>query len=130
MTRTRLIALVVAAAALAWVAAIALASRTPEAVKAPGGRISVNLDDYRFSVERIRVRPGPFRMEVRNVGRVPHAVVLIREDSGGEAGRVITRKPGETGVLDIEKVNRGTYRFLCPLSHHEDLGMWGTLVVR
>jgi len=130
MTRRTVLAATGAVLAMAWIAVIAIGSAKDDPVRARDGRITVTMDDFRFSVERIRTRPGPFRMEVRNEGRVPHAVQLVRARTGGEAGRVITRRPGESGVLEVEKVNRGRYRYLCPLPQHEDLGMYGELIVR
>ena len=131
MTRTQALVLAAGAAAVAAVAAaVALGSRQPEPVRARDGRVTLVMDDFRFAPQRVRVRPGPLRLEVRNAGRLPHALRLERAGTGGEAGRILTRKPGATGVLEVAKVNRGRYRYYCPLSHHDDLGMHGELIVR
>jgi plastocyanin len=131
MTRTRLLVLAATVAILAAVAtALALGARQPDPVRARDGRIALRMDDFRFTPQRIRARPGPLRIEVANAGRLPHAVRLVRAGTGGEAGRVLTRRPGESAVLEVEQVNPGRYRFVCPISHHEELGMHGVLIVR
>ena len=131
MTRTQIVLIAACAAALAAVAvAVAVGSGQPDPVRARDGRVELVMDDYRFTPQRVRVPPGPLRLEVRNAGRLPHALRLERLNTGGEAGRILTRKPGMTGVLEVEKVNRGRYRYFCPLSHHDELGMHGELIVR
>ena len=110
--------------------ALALGAREPDPVRARDGRVTLRMDDFRFTPQRVRVPAGPLRIEVVNGGRLPHALRLERRGTGGEAGRVLTRRPGESAVLEVEKVNRGRYRYFCPLSHHDDLGMYGELIVR
>ena len=131
MTRTHALlaaAAVVVVAAVA--AALALGSGQPDPVRARDGRVALTMVDFRFKPQRVRVPAGPLRIEVRNAGTLPHALRLERASTGGEAGRVLTRKPGESAVLEVEQVNRGRYRYFCPLSHHDDLGMHGELIVR
>jgi plastocyanin len=118
-----------AVALLAGGVALAASQGAPEPVRARDGRIVITMDDFRYEPQRIRAAKGRLRIEVRNVGRLPHALRLIRTRTGGEAGRILTRKPGEEGLLEV-KVNRGSYRYFCPLSHHDELGMYGQLVVR
>ena len=43
--------------------------------------------------------------------------------------KVSSLLPGDRASQD-RRVRKGTYRFFCALSNHEELGMYGTLVVR
>lgn len=128
MPSKRPIVIGLAALAVAAVAvAVALGARQPEPVRAREGRVDLRMDDFRFTPQRVRARAGELRIAVRNEGRLPHALRLMR--GGDERGRVLTRKPGEDEVLEV-RLSPGRYRYICPLSHHEELGMHGVLVVR
>jgi plastocyanin len=131
MTRTHALLLAAAVVVVAAVAtALALGEEQPDPVRARDGRVALTMTDFRFAPQRVRVPAGRLRIEVRNAGTLPHALRLERVNTGGEAGRVVTRKPGANGVLEVEQVNRGRYRYYCPLAHHDDLGMHGELIVR
>ena len=128
MPSKRPILILAAAAVVAAVAVtVALGARQPQPVRAREGRIEVRMDDFRFAPQRIRARAGALEIAVHNEGRLPHALRLMR--GGDERGGVPTRKPGESEVLEVE-LGPGRYRLVCPLSHHEELGMHGVLVVR
>ena len=126
-SRRTLTVAAVAAVLVIAVAVAAVAQRPEAAVTVRDRAAALTMVDFRFHPQALRAQRGRIRLEFRNAGRLPHAVRLMRGDA--EAGRVLTRKPGETGVLDV-KVNPGVYRYVCPLSHHEELGMYGTLHVR
>jgi len=88
---------------------------------------AVTLDDYLIRPEKLRV-PGGGALTVRvtNRGRLGHTF-RIR----GKSRNVLaftTIQPGESKTRTF-KLNRGTYTMYCVLANHEELGMYGTLVV-
>jgi|SRR5687768_13278896 plastocyanin len=95
--------------------------------RARDGRVAIALDDFSVSPQRVRARAGETTFELVNQGRIGHNFHLIGRD--GEPVAVTTLLPGdrETATARLE---RGDYRMVCTVSNHEELGMYGTLVVR
>ena len=91
------------------------------------GRVAITLDDFSISPQRLRARAGETTFSIVNEGRIGHNFHVI--GSSGEPVAVTTLLPGdrETATADLR---RGTYRMVCTVSNHEELGMRGTLVVR
>jgi len=91
------------------------------------GEVAMTLDDFSLTPQRLRVPPGPTTFSLANRGRIGHNFHVV--GSRGEPIAVTTLLPGdrETATADLR---RGTYRMLCTVSNHEELGMYGTLVVR
>jgi plastocyanin len=91
------------------------------------GRAAIVLDDFSIRPQTIRARPGRIAFDLVNRGRVGHNFHLRR--GAGEPLEVTTLLPGdrETATADLR---RGDYRMVCTVSNHEELGMYGTLVVR
>ena len=107
--------------------ALALTRGQDAPTPARGGSIDVRLTDFRYHPQRISAEPGPLTFELRNEGRLPHNFRLLR--NGNEVVQIRTLKPGATASV-VRRVRAGTYRFLCPLQNHAELGMYGSLVVR
>jgi plastocyanin len=110
-------------------AAVILAGcrEAPEPVRAENGRLTVAQVDYRFEPQRIRAAAGRLRLTVVNRGRLPHT---LRVAGGGrEWLRVRSQLPGERSTV-AARLPRGDYKLVCAIGNHEELGMWGTLVVR
>lgn len=121
----RTLAVIVAAALLTGAFGL-LRPHQPTAARARGNRIAIALGDYRLKPQRVVAHRGLLTIELRDAGRVPHAFHLLRGDR--VTGRQRTLKPGAAGVLTVH-VRPGSYRMLCPLSNHSELGMYGTLTV-
>ncbi len=127
--RARLAVPVACALALALVVAGALAARggEPRAARAQDGRIAIAMRDFRFQPQRIRASPGELTFEVHNRGRLAHTF-RVR----GEKGEVIEEpslRPGERRTV-TGRFAPGEYRIFDVLSNYEELGMYGTLIVR
>jgi plastocyanin len=99
----------------------------PEA-RARDGRVAVRLDDFRYRPQQIRAAPGRLRLDFVNQGRLAHTFRLERGE-GRIVAKVSSLLPGGR-ARKIVRVRTGEYRFFCALSNHEQLGMYGTLVVR
>ncbi len=105
--------------------------------------IGLRLDEYRIIPQRISAPAGPLRIIVRNRGVLTHNLAVLTIPSDPEAqpkvlGRTPTVHPGERAdewvvgghrrqTLDLRP---GRYRLACTLANHDDLGQFGTLIVR
>jgi plastocyanin len=95
--------------------------------RARGGRVAIVLDDFSIRPQTIRARARPLTFTIENRGRIGHNFHLRR--GAGEPLEVTTIFPGEA-KSDTVTLARGDYRMVCTVSNHEELGMYGTLVVR
>jgi plastocyanin len=84
------------------------------------------MEEFRFVPQALRASPGRLEIVGRNAGRLAHNVTVYRR--GEIAGAPSVKRGGSTRVTF--RARRGTYRFECSISNHDDLGMYGTLVVR
>ncbi len=89
-------------------------------------RIAVALDDFRYRPQLIRAAPGRVRFDLVNRGRLAHT---FRVERGALVAKVSSLLPGDRASKTV-RVRAGEYRFFCALANHEELGMYGTLVVR
>jgi plastocyanin len=107
--------------------ALAACGGSGAAVKESSGRFAVTLDDYLIRPQKLRVPGGrDLTVTVTNRGRLGHTF-RIR----GKSRNVLaftTLQPGESKTRTF-KLKRGTYTMYCVLANHEELGMYGTLVV-
>lgn len=131
--RARIAALVLAVAfALALVATGAVVvlvrdGSEPTSARARDGRVTIRIDDFRYTPQVIRASPGELTIELRNEGRLGHAFHVRKN------GRLWIEErrldPGERRVIR-RRLERGDYRAFDPLSNYEELGMYGILTVR
>jgi hypothetical protein len=94
------------------------------------------LDEYRIFPQNVSMRPGRIKIVVRNVGRLTHNLVIQRppKEIDGKpqevpGGRVKSMQPGEAAQPIKVTLKRGTYRLVCTIANHDDLGQYGRLVV-
>jgi plastocyanin len=88
---------------------------------------SVTLDDYLIRPQNIRVPSGgALTATVTNRGRLGHTF-RIRSKNHNVLS-ITTIEPGETKSR-TRRLAKGTYTMYCVLANHEELGMYGTLVV-
>jgi len=85
------------------------------------------MTDFRYTPQAIRARPGRLRLDISNHGRLAHTLWVSRRN--GNVAKADSLLPGEKTAKTL-KVRTGEYRFFCALSNHEELGMYGTLVVK
>jgi plastocyanin len=98
------------------------------------GTVRMTLDEFRVDPERVFTPTGRVRIVARNVGRLTHNVAVVSDDRSPDAveveyGRSKTAHPGET-VVARATLRPGRYRVVCTLANHDNLGQYGTLVVR
>jgi len=123
MTRRPLLLLLLA---LPTAAFPACGGDEPEA-RVRGGRVAVAIEDFRYRPQQIRAAPGRLRFDLVNRGRLAHSFRLER--GGRIVARVSTFLPGDRATGSA-RVRAGEYRFFCALANPEELGMYGTLLVR
>ncbi|MCM0018578.1 MAG: cupredoxin family protein [Tagaea sp.] len=103
-------------------------------------------DQMRFLPDRVSVRPGEtIRFVVKNIGELPHEMMLGTEQELVEHAKVmqenpgmehddepnaVTVQPGKTGEIVWRFTSAGTFKFGCLKPGHFEAGMVGTLSVR
>jgi plastocyanin len=117
--------------ALPLLAALALAlpgcGDQPTTQTAVGDLMTLFEHDFYFDPQVVHAEPERITFQVVNRGRLPHNFRI--EKNGREVGRLSALKPGEAGRLEI-RLTRGDYRYFCSVGNHEELGLYGTVVVR
>jgi plastocyanin len=107
----------------------------PAPVPVENRTIGLRLDEYRLLPKAVSAPAGRLRLIVRNVGILTHNVqVQTIPPVGSKAPpRSIARTPtvhaGERSEVTFT-IRPGTYRLVCTIGNHDDLGQTGTLVVR
>ena len=99
----------------------------PAPVRAKDDRVAVAVKDFRYQPQTIRAQPGRLRVTLTNRGRLAHTFRVERKNT--IVAKISSLLPGDTASTRF-RVRAGEYRFFCALSNHEELGMYGTLVVK
>jgi plastocyanin len=99
-----------------------------ETFPAEEGRIRVVGREYSFDPANVVLAGGPAQVNVAldNRGSLAHNLKLFK--NGREVAGTPTFQGGETRAAWI-KLDLGSYRMVCTVGDHEDLGMVGTLEV-
>jgi hypothetical protein len=99
--------------------------------------LRLTVDEYRIVPQNIVVRPGRIKIVVTNKGRLPHNLVIqyppkhVGDKPVQVPGaRVKSMLPGETAPPIKVTLAPGTYRLVCTIANHDDLGQYGRLVVK
>lgn len=97
---------------------------TPTTLKSPGTTLN-------FTVGQT------VNLTFKNVGQFPHAFVIKAANDPnsvtewgaavGSASAPLT--PGQSGTVTFTPTQAWTYYYLCPVPGHDQLGMWGKVVV-
>jgi uncharacterized cupredoxin-like copper-binding protein len=100
----------------------------------PGGVVRVTLDDYAITPQAVSVQSGRVELVARNVGRLTHNLRVEvppsdPEEQAEPLATTPTAQPGET-VRTTVQLKPGTYRMRCSIANHDDLGQYGTILVR
>jgi plastocyanin len=114
------------ALALSVLALTACGSSQPT-VRERTGSFAVTLDDYLMRPQSIRVAGSDkLTATITNHGRLGHTFRI--RGANHNVLSFTTIEPGETKSRSF-RLAKGTYRMYCVLANHEELGMYGTLVV-
>ena len=100
----------------------------PTATTAPGEPITVVATEYAFDpATLVLAGAGELEVELENRGSLAHNLWVIQ--GADEVGGTPTFQGGESRSATVE-VEPGTYRLICTVGNHEELGMVGELQVR
>ena len=110
------------------VAAVALVSSAHAAAPAPS-RVQVGADEFRLTLSRTTVPPGPAVIELYNLGEDDHDLALRRAARGARTYRIAVAAPGRVRELEA-RLEPGRYALWCTLADHRGRGMSATLIVR
>jgi plastocyanin len=116
-----------AAAALSALALTSGCGDQPTTQTATGSLQTMFEHDFYFDPQVLHAEPGTLTLQIVNRGRIPHNFRLER--AGREVGRTSALKPGGSARVTV-KLTRGDYHYFCSVGNHEELGLYGTLVVR
>jgi len=114
-------------AAALVIAALAGCGSSEPVAQVDDGRIAIELDDFLIRPQNVRAKAGEVTFEVSNRGRLGHNFRL--RTAGGEPVAIPTLLPGRSDSASVT-LSRGSYKMLCTVANHEQLGMTGRLVVR
>ena len=121
---------------LAAVAIVLAGCGEPKHVRTERPILRISLDEYRVLPQNISARPGRMKIVVRNMGRLTHNLVIQTppERVGDKpvdvvGARVKSMQPGEVAEPIKITLARGTYRLVCTIANHDDLGQYGELVI-
>jgi plastocyanin len=86
-------------------------------------------DEYSFDPDAVVVEGGGGSLEITldNQGALAHNLIVF--DGETELGGTPTFSGGESASAQLE-LDPGTYRMVCTVDEHEELGMVGELEVR
>jgi hypothetical protein len=123
-------------ALLAAVGATSLAAGCgePAAVTIRGSTLRVKLDEFRIQPQNVRMRAGRIHLVATDTGRLTHNLTIESITSDPTKvkvyGRTDTAHPGQTvRERDPIVLRPGRYRLACTISHHDNLGQYGTLTI-
>jgi hypothetical protein len=125
-----------AAACLAATALATAGCGESERVRTDRPILRLTLDEYRILPQNVSVRPGRIKIVARNTGRLTHNLVIqVPPEEPGDkpvpvlGGRLTSMQPGEAAEPIKVVLAKGTYRIVCTIANHDDLGQYGELVV-
>ena len=96
-------------------------------VQARDQRVEIELDDFLIRPQNVRATAGELTFSITNRGRLGHNFRL--RDEGREVVEVTTLLPGGSATASA-RLRPGSYKMVCTVANHEQLGMTGRLVVR
>ena len=90
--------------------------------------LRVVADEYSFDPSTIVLQgAGTLTVTLRNEGALAHNLKVLRGDEEVDGTPTLPAGRTETARLNLE---HGSYRIVCTVGDHEELGMTGTLRVR
>lgn len=96
---------------------------------AEGRPVALTALEYRFEPTNVTLQgaSGPVRIELENKGSLAHDVRVL--DGDRDVGGTPAFPGGERRSARVA-LEPGSYRMICSVGNHEELGMTGELVVR
>ncbi len=95
---------------------------TGGATTGAGDTVNVTMKDFAFALDKTSVNAGTVTFNIKNEGPSPHNFVINEKE-----GSLI--EMGKTATLKVD-LKAGTYKYICNVAGHEQLGMVGNLTVK
>jgi hypothetical protein len=105
----------------------AFAGVVPAQAAAPLARVQVVAVDFQYRLSRTRVRSGPVRIELVNLGEDEHDL-RIQRIGGTKVYGMPGTLSGDRHVLTT-RLRPGVYRLWCAMADHQMRGMTARLTV-
>jgi plastocyanin len=118
--------LVLALVVVLGLTATGCADSAPPA-RARNGAVAITLDDFLIRPQTVRAKAGRITFRITNRGTLGHTFHVFLGERDALAVKTIL--PGHEATAS-GTFKPGSYKMVCVLGNHEDLGMYGTLVVR
>ena len=112
----------VVAIGLTWRGSNASAQGSPEATVAKPVA-TVRLSDFRIALDKSPLPAGDVAVKVENKGPSPHNLTIEG------LGQTPTLAPGNSSLLQLGRLEAGSYTWFCSISGHREAGMQGTFTV-
>lgn len=148
MARIRLTVAVLTIPVLAMLALLAVACGAPATPPPMGETVVVELDEWNVRPHKATVSAGGVTFEARNVGTIPHELVVLKTDLAADAlvveGAVVNEDASGEEIGEIEEdelgpgqsasatfdLTSGKYVLFCNIPGHYQSGMFAALEVR
>lgn len=131
------------AASTAAAAAPTTTAAAPAAQAAKGRALTVDATEYSFAPTTATAEAGKLTITMKNVGKIPHELVLLKTSTKADGlkvtgGRVseddsvgeISETDGGVSKAHTFTLKAGTYVYVCNIPGHYMDGMRGTLTVQ
>lgn len=113
-------------------AATSAPTSPPAAAATPAApqTIEIKAGDYFYEPNALRARPGAIVVKMANEGpERPHTLTVKTLSGAGDLVRSDRVAVGQTGTVELNLTEEGTYQLYCNLPGHADRGQTGTLTV-
>jgi uncharacterized cupredoxin-like copper-binding protein len=98
---------------------------TGEAKGGGGETLAVSLTEYKIDPQNPTVAGGDVTLEVSNDGEIAHNLEV--EGPSGDQELDTDLQAGDSGTLEVDLSEVGTYVWYCPVGNHRDQGMEGEI---
>ncbi len=109
-------------------AGLVFAGAMPAQAAAPLSRVQVVALEFHYRLSRVRVPPGPVRIELANFGEDDHDLQLQRVGSA-KVHKLPMALPGQRQIINL-RLKPGVHRLSCSIGDHAARGMRAKLRVR
>lgn len=116
--------------------------KTADTAAASSGPTTITATDFAFSEKSLTEKAGDVALTLKNDGKAPHELVVLKTDTAADAlpvtggrvseddavGEIAEVEGGATGEHTFA-LTPGTYVYVCNIPGHYGKGMRGTLTV-
>ena len=92
----------------------------------PAGSTKVSLSDFNFNPKTLEVKAGKAVFYVVNRGATSHNMVIL-DSADKQVAKSDLVQAGNSNVFTVDNLPAGTYKVICDVAGHRELGMEGTL---